>query len=258
MSEEFKKFGLEFRGRLGLHTYPLGIKFCTEPCELSAFKRPKDFGIHLAVCQVINLARYYSMPMAFTLEDMFCIAGAYLFGLTPEFPEFLKKEATGWHTSNDEGKKYLDSKFLEHALPQGSVKAVLVAPLEHITFTPDVIDIYGTPQQIAAIGKALIWHGIIPEASFLGLSSCSSITYAYKVKKPQISIPGSGEAVWGRTEEDEISIIIPAEFVDKIFSGLEGIKKIYSYPPPKFMFYEPVAPRGYKITYKDYNIHRNF
>ncbi len=249
--EDVRKIGRELRGRLGLRTYPVGIKFCSEPCDLSRYRRPRDYGVHMTVCQVINTARYYGRPMAFTLEDMFCISGAYLFGLTPEYPAFLE-ESPDWHTSSAEAKRHIALKFTERTLPQGSVKAVLVAPLESIDFMPDVIDIYGTPTQISAIAKALIWHGIFPETGFLGVASCSFITNAYKTKKPQINIPSSGEVVWGRTEEDEISIIIPTELVDKILTGLDGIKRIYPYPVPKFSLYEPIAPKGYKITYKDY------
>jgi uncharacterized protein (DUF169 family) len=249
--DELRVFGREVKARLGLRTYPIGIKFCIEPCDLSGFKRPRDFGVHMAVCQVINISRVYGWPMAFTLDDMFCIGGAYLFGLVPEYPKFLE-ESPDWHTSSADAKKYIQQKYLERALPQGSTKAVLVAPLEKITFMPDVIDIYGTPTQISAIAKALIWHGIFPETGFIGLSSCSFITNAHKTRKPQINLPSSGEVAWGRTEEDEISMIIPVEHVDKILSGLDGISRIYPYPVPKFAFYEPRPPRGYKITYKDY------
>ncbi|WP_054853260.1 DUF169 domain-containing protein [Vulcanisaeta distributa] len=207
----------------------------------------------MTVCQVINTARH-GRAMAFTLEDMFCIAGAYLFGLVPEYPDFLQAPISR-HTISDEAKKRINSRYFENALPEGSVKAVLVAPLEGINFVPDVVDVYGTPTQVNSIAKALIWHGIFPEVDVLGLISCSMVTRAYKTKKPpQIKIPGSGEIAWGRTGgEDEISIVIPLEHIDKVLSGLEGVKGIYPYPPPRFWFYEPIAPRGgYTLTYRDY------
>ncbi|WP_054856853.1 DUF169 domain-containing protein [Vulcanisaeta sp. JCM 16159] len=179
----------------------------------------------MTVCQVINTARH-GRAMAFTLEDMFCIAGAYLFGLVPEYPDFLQAPISR-HTISDEAKKRINSRYFENALPEGSVKAVLVAPLEGINFVPDVVDVYGTPTQVNSIAKALIWHGIFPEIDVLGLISCSMVTKAYKTKKPQIKIPGSGEIAWGRTGEDEISIVIPLEHIDKVLSGLEGVKSIY-------------------------------
>ncbi|WP_243681772.1 DUF169 domain-containing protein [Vulcanisaeta souniana] len=250
--EDLRRIGRELRGgELGLRTHPVGIKFCPESCDLTGFRRPRNFGIHMTVCQVINAARY-GWAMAFTLEDMFCIGGAYLFGLVPEYPEFLETPISR-HTSSDDAKKHINSRYLENALPKGSVKAVLVAPLESINFIPDVIDVYGTPTQINTIAKSLIWHGIFPETELLGLISCSVVTRAYKTRKPQVKIPGSGEIAWGgRTEEDEVSITIPLEHIDKVLSGLENIKRLNPYPPPRFWWYEPIAPKGYTITYKDY------
>ena len=58
--------------------------------------------------------------------------------------------------------------------------------------------------------------------------------------------------VWGWSEEDEVSVSLPVEHLEKILTGLENIKRMYPYPPARYMLYEPLAPRGYRITYKDY------
>ena len=50
-------------------------------------------------------------------------------------------------------------------MPQGSIKAVVVTPLETAEVVSDVAVIYGTLAQISAIAVALIWHGILPEIS---------------------------------------------------------------------------------------------
>jgi uncharacterized protein (DUF169 family) len=160
--EEVRNLGRELRARLGLRTYPVGIKFCGEDCDVSRFKRPQDFGVHMAVCQVINTVRRHGKPIAFKLEDMFCMVGAYIYGLVPEYPEYLG-EVLKWHTSSEEVKSFLTLKLQEKALPQGSIKAVVVTPLETAEVVPDVAVIYGTPTQISAIARALIWHGIFPE-----------------------------------------------------------------------------------------------
>ncbi|WP_252901386.1 DUF169 domain-containing protein [Vulcanisaeta sp. JCM 14467] len=94
--EDLRRIGRELRGELGLRTYPVGIRFCLEPCDLTGFRRPRDFGIHMTACQVINAARY-GWSMAFTLEDMFCIGGAYLFGWCPSTQGSLKRQLAGIH-----------------------------------------------------------------------------------------------------------------------------------------------------------------
>jgi uncharacterized protein (DUF169 family) len=249
--EEVRNLGRELRARLGLRTYPVGIKFCGEDCDVSRFKRPQDFGVHMAVCQVINTVRRHGKPIAFKLEDMFCMVGAYIYGLVPEYPEYLG-EVLKWHTSSEEVKSFLTLKLQEKALPQGSIKAVVVTPLETAEVVPDVAVIYGTPTQISAIARALIWHGIFPEISSNWFFTCSAAVGAHRSKRPHVSIPSSGEVVWGWSEEDEVSVSLPVEHLEKILTGLENIKRIYPYPPARFMLYEPLAPRGYRITYKDY------
>ncbi len=60
--------------------------------------------------------------------------------------------------------------------------------------------------------------------------------------------------VCGWSEEDEASVSLPVEHLEKISTGLENIKRMYPYPPARFMLYEPLAPRDHRITYKDYRV----
>ncbi len=50
----------------------------------------------------------------------------------------------------------------------------------------------------------------------MGLASCTLIPYSHKYGKVQINIPGTGELILGRTENHEISIIIPAKYLNLI------------------------------------------
>jgi len=47
------------------------------------------------------------------------------------------------------------------------------------------------------------------------------------------------------------------EHLEKILTGLENIKRMYPYPPARLMLYEPLAPRGYRITYKDHRVEKS-
>ena len=71
------------------------------------------------------------------------------------------------------------------------------SPLETAKVVPDVAVIYGTPAQISAIARALIWHGILPEISSNWFFTCSAAVGAHRSKRPHVSIPSSGEVVWG-------------------------------------------------------------
>jgi uncharacterized protein (DUF169 family) len=85
-----------------------------------------------------------------------------------------------------------------------------VSPLETAEVVSDVAVIYGTPAQISAIAGTLIWHGIFPESSNW-FFTCLAAVGARSSKQPHVSIPSSGEVVWGLSEEDEASVSLPVE-----------------------------------------------
>jgi len=87
---------------------------------------------------------------------------------------------------------------------------------------------YGTPAQISAIAGVLIWHGIFPEISSNWFFTCLAAVGAHSSKQPHVSIPSSGEVVWGWSEEDEASASLPVEHLKKISTGLENIKWMHS------------------------------
>jgi len=102
-----------------------------------------------------------------------------------------------------------------------------VSPLETAEVVSDVAVIHGTPARISAIAGALIWHGIFPE-SRNWFFTCLAAVGAHSSKQPHVSIPSSGEVVWGWSEEDEASVSLPVEHLEKISTGLENIKWMYS------------------------------
>jgi len=251
--------GKRIRESLSLRTYPLGIKFYKDAYKTEEMmmninvRRPlKDFGVRMALCQVINISRTYKLALGISAEDMWCTYGALAMGLLDEFPEYLIAETSKWHAKDDAVGKVIWEALKEKFLPLKSIHALVISPLETIRFEPDVIIVYGSPAQISKIAKAFTWHGIFPEAKFVGLVACSSISSTYLKDKPQFNMPCSGEWIVGRTEEDEIGIVFPAKNIGDVLEGLEGTKIIFPYPPPKFSLYEPRGPEGYKITYKDY------
>lgn len=74
----------------------------------------------------------------------------------------------------------------------------------------------------------------------MGLASCTLIPYSHKYGKVQINIPGTGELILGRTENHEISIIIPAKYLNLIIPpGINAVRRIHPYPLAKFSLYEP-------------------
>mgnify|MGYP001770782344 FL=1 len=254
--EEIRQQGAKLREVLGLMTWPVGIRFCGkgEDCRVADFKRPyRDLGIRVAFCQAINIARTYGWKLAIGIEDSYCMIGAEALGLTGKTLDYIDRDIPQWHTSDKEAMsrivEVLHSRFLE----PGSVNLVLISPLDRIDFEPHVVIIYGLPAQIATIAKALIWHGVMPsEITYIGLASCTLIPYSHKTGKVQVNIPGTGELILGRTESHEISIIIPAKYLDLIIPGINAVRRIHPYPLAKFSLYEPRVPKWYEELTFDY------
>nr|WP_245522583.1 DUF169 domain-containing protein [Vulcanisaeta distributa] len=223
---------------------------------MSDFKRPyKDLGIRVAFCQAINIVRTYGWRLAIGLEDSFCMIGAEALGLTRTTLDYIDRDIPQWHTSDRETMNKIVATLHMRFLEPGSTELVLISPLDRIDFEPHVVIIYGLPAQIATIAKALIWNGIMPgEITYMGLASCTLIPYSHKYGKVQINIPGTGELILGRTENHEISIIIPAKYLNLIIPGINAVRRIHPYPLAKFSLYEPRVPKWYEeLTFDYYN-----
>lgn len=253
--ETVRKLGVRLREVLGLATFPVGVKFCHRggACDLSGFRRPyRDFGIRMAFCQVINMARTYGWSLAVGLEDSFCMIGAQALGLVDKHLDYIDGEIPKWHTSSREVMDAIVRALNTRSLEPSSVDFVLVAPLERSTFVPDVAIIYGLPAQITTMAKALVWHGVVPEMAFLGMASCTLIPYSYKTGRVQINLPGTGELILGRTESHEVGLVVPIDKVELILTGIEAVRKIHPYPLAKFSLYEPRVPSWYQVLTYDY------
>ncbi|CCC81056.1 DUF169 domain-containing protein [Thermoproteus tenax] len=253
--ESVKRLGARLREALGLTTFPVGVKFCRrgETCDLSGFKRPyKDLGLRMALCQVVNIARTYGWSLAVGLEDSFCMIGAQAAGLVDRHLDYIDAEVPKWHTSSREAADAIVRALGARSLEPGSVDLVLVAPLERSTFVPDVVVLYGAPAQISTAAKALVWHGVMPEMSFLGMASCTLIPHAHKTGRAQINLPGTGELILGRTESHEVGLVVPADKAELILTGMEAVRRIHPYPLAKFSLYEPRVPSWYQALTYDY------
>ena len=253
--ERLVEMGKKVKEDLALRTYPLGVKFYKSKEldeELEKARRPlRNFNLRMPICQLINISRTYGWAVAATLEDSYCIIGARAMGLIDEVPEYLPEDIARFHAKDGEAGRAILEGFEKKCLPPGSTYSVLISPLTRMKVQPDVVVMYGTPIQIAKLAKAFTWHGIFPEAMFIGVAACSSIPKSYLSGKPQLSIPCAGEVFLGRSEEDEMSIAFPAKLMENLMTGLEGTKLMFPYPA-KFMIYEPRVLSGYRITYKDY------
>lgn len=248
--ETFVEKGMELKNLVCLQK-PLGVKLCRSEEEIPAkARRPmRDFKVHLGICQAINLARSFGYTIGMTLEDMFCLPGAAVFGLTDFKYSFFPH-----HVKNEEAGQRLDPYFYEKnaLLPKGVYKALVISPLERLLVEPDLIVVYGAPAQIAKIAKAVTWRGETVGSLFAGGLGCSTYVTAFVEKRTLIKVAAGGEKVMAGTDDHEIDIVFPAEQLGEVIDGLKGTQRMLPYPMIcSTLLNEPAVPADYKITYRE-------
>jgi uncharacterized protein (DUF169 family) len=246
----FVEKGAEFKNLLALQK-PLGLKFCQSLDEIPAkARRPiRDFKVHMAICQAVNLSRTFGYTFALTLEDMFCLPGAAVFGLCDFRYSFYPH-----HVKDEEAGRKLDVFFHEKnvLIPKGAFQALVISPLDRLLVEPDLILAYGSPAQISKVAKAIAWHGETITSTYAGGLGCSSYVTSFAEKRPLIKVAAGGEKVLAGTGEHEMDIVFPADRLDDVLEGLKGTQRMLPYPMVSTAFLsEPSVPEDYKITFRE-------
>lgn len=116
-------------------------------------------------------------------------------------------------------------------IPTG--QALVVGPLNKVTYEPDVILVYGNPAQLMYLmcGIQKIKYELF-EFTFIGEGSCTdSLAKCYVTKKPALSIPCFGERASGTLSDEELIIGLTPEYLDRAIEGMEVLKSIgFQYP----------------------------
>lgn len=140
--------------------------------------------------------------------------------------------ATTWMPSVEEAMKQQGD---YPRIPTG--EALVVGPLDKVTFTPDVILVYGNPAQLMYLmcGIQKIKYERF-DFHFIGEGSCAdSLAQCYVTKKPALTIPCYGERCSGTLSDEEMVIALTPEYLDRAIEGMEALKRIgFQYPFPRF------------------------
>jgi len=251
--EKLAELAKEVRSYLGLRTYMVGVKLLEREEDLPAkARRPlRHFGSRLPACRALNVARTYGWVIGQTLEDAFCVLGAAAFGMVERPDYLLASGLIGHHARDEEAERALWEALRARFLEPGACEATLFMPSRKLLTEPDVMVAYGTPTQVAVLLKAIAWSGVVPEAQFVSIASCSAISYAIKHGRPTFTLPCAGERLLGLSEEDEAWAAFPPELLPVVAEGVRAVRKIFPYPPIKPLA-EPTAPEWYPMRPEDY------
>jgi uncharacterized protein (DUF169 family) len=220
---------------LRLRTFPIGIKLYEETMPLDKIEGLRTPVRKTLPCQLITLARTVGWTIGLTLEGL--LSGspcAAMLGFDKRREIITEGTYRGsiWFDSAEEGRKC--EQTFPH-LSAGKYKAMVLGPIKRHKFEPDIVLIYGTPAQMILVVNALQWKDYERLRFFcMGESSCADyIAECYLSSKPALTIPCFGERVYGHAQEDELVIAIPANQMEKLLEGLQGLsKRGVRYPIP--------------------------
>ncbi|MGC8935921.1 MAG: DUF169 domain-containing protein [Candidatus Methanomethylicaceae archaeon] len=202
----------------------VGIRFFNSRAEadsiLKSQRRPRK---RLTICQIINTARLYGWTWTVFSEDADCILGVSVLGLRDADGSFRSGEIfmkLGYVTEKEAAKRFADSVPKIKERKEGFV----VGPLEGLEVEPDLVIIYGNGAQMMRVINGAVYatgerltFGAIGDIGICG----DGIAEAYNTQKPQLVVACYGERRFGHTSDDEIAMVIPFKYLEKVVEGIE-------------------------------------
>ena len=227
----FAKLGKELDNLLRLRTPSIGIKFFKKIADI-----PKEFEVikdDVMVCQVIGMARYNEQSVAATKDSATaCGMGGASVGLYKPPANVLDgtRNAGAWAEDARAAKKLMEGRLLIEA---GKFEAFGVCPLKMMTVEPDVIEAFGTPEQMLACVYANIWDGgdkLELSTNGHGASCNEVLAVPYLTGKIRLAIADIGERRHAGAQ-DEMIIGLPVSQLERLVGLLRKTSQnMYKYP----------------------------
>lgn len=198
----------------------LGIKLFESEVNTKIQRRPRR---KLTICQIINASRLYGWSWNVLSEDVECILGAIALGLKNASFSDVKELfiRLGYVNDDESAKRFASSIPRIEKLNRGFV----IGPLESFDVEPDLFIVYGNGAQMMRLIQAVVYAMEGERLSFSTSGDCGicgdGIANAYNTKKPQLVIPCYGERRFGHVQDDELAMVIPVKYLEKILEGLE-------------------------------------
>ena len=247
---DLKEAAETIQEHLRVHTHPLALKFLDDASEIpSDIRRPSIFGVKMAFCQIVSIARKWGWSFAVTPDDVNCAAALLSFGWGKLGKDADEEELidfrvnAGYVRDREAARRNLEK--VASLMDEGafSARALIVSPLESgVVQDPDVVLIYGNPAQMARMVQSMIYTegGVIESWSHIGASCVREMIAPMIEDKAGYVIPGRGARQLGMVGDDEMVFTLPIGKLESLLIGLrETHQKGTKYPINQFLFFEP-------------------
>lgn len=238
----------ELQAYVRCQSFPVAVRMLRPGERIPAdARRPgRDLGRRLTHCQAIDLARRQGWTLALTREDSACALGNAVLGLgSPSAPGDPPPLCEGVYA---DGAAARAQEGTDRFAPE-EYGALLVAPLARCAFEPALVVVYATPAQVLRLVQAALWtRGGKLVSSFGCRLDCSEIVVTpLRSQECQVILSGTGDRVFGRTQDDELAFAIPWGRMEEVLEGLQGThRRGIRYPVVPIT--EEELPAGFPLT----------
>ena len=209
---------------LHLYHYPIAVRFFFAAAELEAFKRESDEIESplkpLTFCQWEVAARMQGKVIYGERRDLSCHSARYCFG----WKEFDETEVAG--QMKYAGSRELAERFVRSKprLPEGLL-GVAVAPLAKAGLFDhaDTVHFYCDPMQAYSLAvdyMAAVGVHPLPTSIMTNSSACGGNAGTYLSGQFNLLLACSGSYAAGKTERNEVNIILPGERIGALCQRL--------------------------------------
>ena len=215
-------------GRLDLERPPVGVKYLFfRPEGMEQLSMDKN----LAFCEMLKEAQFADAPFYFGRENNEICVGKILLGMTDMEP-FAEAGQIGPRLNMVQEAR-VNHNFYHHVprLSKGIVNYVAFAPIDKLTFEPDVLIVAATPKQAEIVMRAMTYSTGEPYTSkatiFMG---CSWIyIYPFESGKVNYLMPEWIHGMTGRElfAPNTVLVSIPYQWLQVVSQNLREIKLVF-------------------------------
>lgn len=202
-----------------------------ELADIEGLEKPKAA---FTFCQLPYLVRKEKKTIGITREDAAPLAGKMqlsyrcvrIQGLAPADENQLQSEVKGfagfWFNDYETAKNSMAG----YAKPS-PIEALALSPLEDEKFEPQYLLIYANGAQMTLLMNGLQYYEYEQVQSyFTGEGSCTdALPRCVATGKPSLCLPCLGERSFGRVNNDEMVLAMPANRLERIVKGLKTMKE---------------------------------
>jgi uncharacterized protein (DUF169 family) len=225
---EFNTCGADLERMMSLRSYPIAIKLLQSEADVpeGAIRPKRDRGEHWAVCQVFSLARRQGDTIAMFLEDHWCFEPIISYGLVETPQDYLEGFTNSFFIADKEAAAKHAQEMTR--LPLGRYPGMVIGPLVHANYEPDLTMIYCTPAQLRHLLLALRYlHGTQVTSTLDPIGSCvHSVVAPFLTGECQVTIPDPGDFERAGAGEDEMVLTVPTTRLDELMTGLYHFEEI--------------------------------